>query len=88
MRKSEIIVEYLTLSFFFNSIHLYLILVINILNVQCLCCRSQMSGLLEEDGVGFFLFLVFLNVWVFISNKNKVILTPHWLFYLLLFTYL
>ncbi len=61
MRKSEIIVEYLTLSLFFNSIHLYLILVINILNVQCLCCRSQMSGLLEEDGVGFFLFLVFFK---------------------------
>jgi len=55
-------------SFFLNSIHLYLKLVINILNVQCLCCRSQMSGLLEEDGVGFFLFLVFFKC----VNKNQI----------------
>ena len=39
-----------------------------------------MSGLLEEG--------VFLCVCVFVSNKNKLVLTPHWLFYLLLFTYL
>lgn len=48
----------------FFYLHLYLKLIINILNIQC--CRSQMSGLLEEDGVGFFLFLLFIIIIILI----------------------